>query len=161
MRHIHALDKKAIDRQLERLDTHGVSRRDFARLATAGIAMGAAARALGLPTAAIAAPNGKIAYMYFSSRLQYCLTVKKSVEDTTGALKIGVTSADAELNSEHELDQYEQLAASPISPARTRPGSRMSGRRSRGLPRSTPANTTPITPIRMITMRPSKSRRSC
>ena len=104
-------DKKLIDRHLDRLDTRGVSRRDFVQLVTAGVAVGAAARTLGLPTAAIAAPSGKIAYMYFSSRLQYCLTVKKSVEDTTAALKIGSTSADAELNSEHQLDQYEQLAA--------------------------------------------------
>jgi ABC-type sugar transport system substrate-binding protein len=104
-------DKKLIDRHLDRLDTRGVSRRDFVQLVTAGVAVGAAARTLGLPTAAIAAPSGKIAYMYFSSRLQYCLTVKKSVEDTTAALKIGNTSADAELNSEHQLDQYEQLAA--------------------------------------------------
>ena len=111
MRIIRPLDKTSIDRQLARLDTRGVSRRDFGRLVTAGVAMGAAARAIGLPTAAIADPSGKIAYMYFSSRLQYCLTVKKSVEDTTAALKVGVTSADAQLNSEHELDQYEQLVA--------------------------------------------------
>jgi ribose transport system substrate-binding protein len=49
--------------------------------------------------------------MYFSSRLQHCLTVSKAVEHATAALGIASTSADAELNSEHQLDHYEQLAA--------------------------------------------------
>jgi ribose transport system substrate-binding protein len=43
--------------------------------------------------------------------LQYCLTVSKAVEHTSEALGIASTSADAELNSQHQLDQYEQLAA--------------------------------------------------
>ncbi len=104
-------NKKVVDGHLDRLDTRGVSRRDFVSLMSAGAAAGAMAQALGWPSAAVAAPNGKLAYMYFSSRLQYCLTVSKAVENTTAALGWTSVSADAELNSQHELDQYEQLAA--------------------------------------------------
>ncbi len=104
-------NKKTVDRHLDRLDTRGVSRREFVQLMSAGVAAGAMARALGWPNAAVAAPNGKLAYMYFSSRLQYCLTVSKAVEHTTAALGWNSVSLDAELNSQHELDQYEQLSA--------------------------------------------------
>ena len=104
-------DKTVVDRHLGRLNTHGVSRRDFVSLMSAGAAACAMAQALGWPSAAVAAPNGKLAYMYFSSRLQYCLTVSKAVENTTAALGWTSVSADAELNSQHQLDQYEQLAA--------------------------------------------------
>jgi ribose transport system substrate-binding protein len=78
---------------------------------SAGAAASAMAASLGWASGAVAAPSGKIAYMYFSSRLQYCLTVSKAVEHTSEALGIASTSADAELNSQHQLDQYEQLAA--------------------------------------------------
>jgi ABC-type sugar transport system substrate-binding protein len=104
-------DKRVIDRHLDRLNTHGVSRRDFVSLMSAGAAASAMAASLGWTSGAVAAPSGKIAYMYFSSRLQYCLTVSKAVEHTSEALGIASTSADAELNSQHQLDQYEQLAA--------------------------------------------------
>lgn len=111
MRKHNFVTRKVIDRHLDRLDTRGVSRREFAQLMMAGAAAGAMASSFGWPTAAVASPNGKLAYMYFSSRLQYCLTVSKAVEHTTEALGWRMTSADAELNSQHELDQYEQLAA--------------------------------------------------
>lgn len=84
-------NKKIVDQHLDRLNSRGVSRRDFVSLMSAGAAVGALARAVGLPTAAVAAPSGKIAYMYFSSRLQYCLTVSKAVENTTAALGLGFT----------------------------------------------------------------------
>jgi len=47
--------------------------------------------------------------MYFSSRLQYCLTVSKAVQDCTAALGVESVSADAEVNSAHEVDQLQQL----------------------------------------------------
>ena len=102
-------DKRVIDRHLDKLNTHGVSRRYFTSLISAGVVAGLAADALGLPSVAVAAPSGKIAYMYFSSRLQYCLTVSKAVQDCTAALGIESTSADAEFNSNHEFDQLQQL----------------------------------------------------
>ena len=54
-------DRKVVGRHLERLDTTGVSRRDFLALASAGAAAAAGASALGLPNVAVAAPSGKLA----------------------------------------------------------------------------------------------------
>jgi hypothetical protein len=71
MRSIDLGNKKVVDRYLDRLDTRGVSRRDFTRLISAGVAAGMAAEAMGVPASAYAAENGKIAYMYFSATLEY------------------------------------------------------------------------------------------
>jgi ABC-type sugar transport system substrate-binding protein len=111
MRQVDFSSKKTVDRHLGRLDTKGVSRREFVSLMSAGAAAAAAAAAFGLPGGAIASPSGKIAYMYFSSRLQYCLTANESVKNAAEALGWNATSADAELNSEHEFNQFEQMSA--------------------------------------------------
>ena len=108
-RGIDLSDTKMIDHHLERLDTYGVSRRDFMQVVAGGIAAGAAAEALGMPVSAYAAKNGKIAYMYFSATLQYCRTVSKSVHDTAAALGAKAVSLDAEFNSNKEYDQFQQL----------------------------------------------------
>jgi hypothetical protein len=56
-------DRTVVDAHMERLDTQGLSRRQFLSLASAGIAAGAAASALGIPNVAVADPSGKIAYL--------------------------------------------------------------------------------------------------
>jgi ribose transport system substrate-binding protein len=102
-------DKRFIDSHLDRLDSTGVSRRDFARLVAGGVAAGLAGELMGAPITAYAAENGKIAYMYFSATLQYCRTVSKSVQDTAAALGAKSVSLDAEFNSNKEYDQFQQL----------------------------------------------------
>ncbi len=42
-------DKRVVDRHMDRLDTTGVSRRDFLALASAGAAASVAAATMGLP----------------------------------------------------------------------------------------------------------------
>ncbi len=109
MRRIDLSNKKVIDSHLDRLDTRGVSRRDFVKLVSAGFAAGVAAEAVGIPASAYAAENGKIAYMYFSATLEYCRTVSKSVQDTAAAQGARTVSLDAEFNSNKEFDQFQQL----------------------------------------------------
>ena len=109
MRSIDLGNKKVVDRYLDRLDTRGVSRRDFTKLISAGVAAGMAAEALGVPASAYAAENAKIAYMYFSATLEYCRTVSKSVQDTAKAFGARSVSLDAEFNSNKEFDQFQQL----------------------------------------------------
>ena len=109
MRSIDLGNKKVVDRYLDRLDTRGVSRRDFTKLISAGVAAGMAAEAMGVPASAYAAENGKIAYMYFSATLEYCRTVSKSVQDTAKAFGARSVSLDAEFNSNKEFDQFQQL----------------------------------------------------
>src|SRR5689334_19536570 len=56
-------DKKFVDSHLDKLNTRGVSRREFTAMLAAGTALGLAAEAFGVPSVAVAAPSGKIAYM--------------------------------------------------------------------------------------------------
>jgi hypothetical protein len=56
-------DKKFVDSHLDKLNTKGVTRREFTALLTAGTALGLAAESFGVPSVAVAAPSGKIAYM--------------------------------------------------------------------------------------------------
>ena len=103
------MDKKLVDRHLERMDAHGISRRDFVQVVGGGIAAGMAAELMGVPVSAYASENGKIAYMYFSATLEYCRTVSQSVQDTASALGARSVSLDAEFNSNKEYDQFQQL----------------------------------------------------
>jgi len=50
--------KSVVDRHMEALDTHGVSRREFRALASAGALAGATAAAMGVPAVAIADQGG-------------------------------------------------------------------------------------------------------
>jgi hypothetical protein len=54
-------NKKVVDNHFDRLNTNGVSRREFVSLISAGAAAGAMASSLGWGSAAVAAPSGKIA----------------------------------------------------------------------------------------------------
>ena len=65
---------------MERLDTSGVSRRDFLALATAGAAAAAGAVALGLPNVAVAAPSGKLAFLTAYYRNEYNTIADKAFE---------------------------------------------------------------------------------
>jgi ABC-type sugar transport system substrate-binding protein len=102
-------DKKFVDSHLDKLNTKGVTRREFTALLTAGTALGLAAESFGVPSVAVAAPSGKIAYMYFSSRLAYCRTVSQAVKDYSDALGIAMSGHDAEFNSNKQFDQFQQL----------------------------------------------------
>jgi Leu/Phe-tRNA-protein transferase len=48
------MDKKLVDRHLERMDAHGISRRDFVQVVGGGIAAGMAAELMGVPVSAYA-----------------------------------------------------------------------------------------------------------
>jgi hypothetical protein len=73
-------DRKVVDRHLERLDTTGVSRRDFLALASAGAAAAAGASALGLPNVAVAAPSGKLAFLTAYYRNEYNAIADKAFD---------------------------------------------------------------------------------
>ncbi len=77
--------RKVVDRHMERLDSHGVSRREFLALASAGAAAAAGAAALGLPSVAVADPGGKLAFLTAFYRNEYNLIVDKAFESTSKA----------------------------------------------------------------------------
>lgn len=106
--------KRIIDRHLDALDTHGVSRRDFLALASASAIAGATATTLGLPGLALADNSGKIAHLMMTLRLEYVVNANSGAHGAAEALGLGITSVDGELDSERQLNQFEQQATSGV-----------------------------------------------
>jgi hypothetical protein len=75
-----------IDRHMDRLDCQGISRRDFLSIASAGLAATAAAGAMGRPSVAVADPSGKLAYLAWTTRVEYMVQAGKAIEAATKAL---------------------------------------------------------------------------
>ncbi|GGC45889.1 sugar ABC transporter substrate-binding protein [Chelatococcus reniformis] len=108
-RHFPAFDnKRVVDAHLDRLDTRGVSRRDFLALASAGALAGAVAGAAGLPGAAVASPDGKLVYLAWTSRVEYMIQAGKAVEAASKALGLGYAFLDGQFDSQRQLNQFEQ-----------------------------------------------------
>lgn len=110
--------KRVIDAHMDRLDTRGVSRRDFLAVASAGVVAGATAAAFGLPTAAVAAPSGKLAFLTAFYRNEYNLILDKAFASATKALDFGgYTALDGQFDSQLQLNQFEQQAAAGVQSA--------------------------------------------
>lgn len=103
--------KSQIDHHLDRLDTRGVSRRDFLSLASAGVAATAAAATLGRPSVAVADPSGKLAYLAWTTRVQYMVQAGKAIDAACKALGLGYTLLDAQFDSQRQYNQFEQQVA--------------------------------------------------
>lgn len=83
--------KAEIDRHLDRLDTQFVSRRDFLSLASAGVAATAAGTAIGRPAVAVADPSGKLAYLAWTTRVEYLVQASKAIKAACKALTLRYT----------------------------------------------------------------------
>ncbi|WP_203427049.1 sugar ABC transporter substrate-binding protein [Sinorhizobium sp. BG8] len=101
--------KKVIDHHMDRLDTSGVSRRDFLALATAGIAAGAFASAAGIPNVAVADPSGKLAYFAWSASTEYNQLVSKGAEAVAREYGFNYVLLDGQIDSTRQLNQFELL----------------------------------------------------
>jgi len=110
-------DRKVVDRHLDRLDTQGVSRRDFLALASAGAAAAAGAAALGLPNVAVAAPSGKLAFLTAYYRNEYNTIADKAFADATKAFDIPYVVLDGNFDSQLQLNQFEQQAVAGTTAA--------------------------------------------
>lgn len=104
--------KSEIDRHLDRLDTRGVSRRDFLSIASAGVAAAAAATAGGKPAVAVADPSGKLAYLAWTTRVEYLVQASKAIEAASKALGLSYTLLDSQFDSQRQLSQFEQQIVS-------------------------------------------------
>lgn len=102
-------DRTVVDAHMERLDTQGLSRRQFLSLASAGIAAGAAASALGIPNVAVADPSGKIAYLAWSASTEYNQLVSKGAEAASKVYGFNYTLLDGQINVARQLNQFEEL----------------------------------------------------
>ncbi|MDQ0391343.1 sugar ABC transporter substrate-binding protein [Labrys monachus] len=111
-------DKRVVDRHMDRLDTTGVSRRDFLALASAGAAAAVAAATMGLPSVAVASPDGKLAFLTAFYRNEYNVILDKAFADATKDLGFGgYTALDGNFDSQLQLNQFEQQEAAGIQSA--------------------------------------------
>lgn len=103
--------KSVIDSHMDRLDTHGVSRREFLSIASASAVAGATAGSFGIPFVAVAAENGKMAHLMMTMRMEYTNNAQVGAAGAANALGMSITSADGNFDSEQQLNQFEQQMA--------------------------------------------------
>jgi ABC-type sugar transport system substrate-binding protein len=96
---------------MSELDTHGISRRDFLKLASAGAVVSAAAISLGMPSVAVADPTSKMAHLIMTLRLEYCANADVGAHGAASALGLNIVSVDGQLDSERQLNQFEDQMA--------------------------------------------------
>jgi ABC-type sugar transport system substrate-binding protein len=101
-------DRLVVDRHLEQLDTHGVSRRDFLRFASASAAAAAGAAAMGLPSVALADPSGKLAYLSGYMVNEWNQQVASSGAQASKDLGFNFVALDSHLNAQEQANQFEQ-----------------------------------------------------
>lgn len=102
---------RTIDRHMDRLDCQGISRRDFLSVASAGLAATAAAGAMGRSSVAVAAPSGKLAYLAWTTRVEYMVQAGKAIDAATKALGLSYTLLDGQFDSQRQFNQFEQQIA--------------------------------------------------
>lgn len=107
-------DKAVIDKHMGELDVHGVSRREFLALASYGAIASVTAAALGMPAVAAADAGGRIAHLVMTQRLEYCVNADAGAQQAAKALDMRLTSLDGQLNSERQLNQFEEELAAGV-----------------------------------------------
>ncbi|WP_186292028.1 sugar ABC transporter substrate-binding protein [Ancylobacter moscoviensis] len=107
-------DKKVVDSHMDRLDTHGVSRRDFLALASAGAAASLGAASLGMPTAAVASPDGKLAFLTGFMFNEWNTTFDRTAKTAAAEFGIAYTSLDSQFDAQRQLNQFEQQVAGNV-----------------------------------------------
>ncbi|MBX6322209.1 MAG: substrate-binding domain-containing protein [Rhodospirillaceae bacterium] len=107
-------NRKVVDSVMERLDTHGVSRREFLQTATVGALAAATAYGCGFPAVAVAQEGGKLGHLMMSLTLEYVVNADAGARQAAEALGMSYTSVDGQFDSGRQLNQFEQFAASGV-----------------------------------------------
>jgi len=106
--------KKVLDDHMARLDLNGVSRREFLAFASASAVASASALSLGLPGVALAHHSGKMAHLMMTLRLEYVANADTGARGAAGALGLEINSVDGQLDSQRQLNQFEQQMAAGV-----------------------------------------------
>lgn len=109
-RNLH--DPKVIGNYMERLDTHGVSRREFLATASAGAAAAAFAASFGLPQVAVASPDGRLAFISAFMSNEYNQILNGAFEAATRDLGFAYVGLDSQFDGERQFNQFEQQVTS-------------------------------------------------
>jgi ABC-type sugar transport system substrate-binding protein len=104
-------ERRVVDAHMERLDLHGVSRREFLQFASASAIASASALGWGFPGVALADKGGKMAHLMMTLRLEYVANADTGAHGAAQALGMDITSVDGQLDSERQLNQFEQQIA--------------------------------------------------
>lgn len=108
-------DKKVIDRHMDAYGTSGLSRRDFLAFATASAVAASYAGSIGAPGVAVAATSGKIAHLMMTLQLEYVANADAGAKGAAAALGLEQTAVDGQLDSERQLNQFEQQATAGVN----------------------------------------------
>jgi len=103
--------KSVVDAHMERLDTWGVSRRQFLSLASASAVAGATASWFGLPAVAVASPDGRMAHLMMTMRMEYTNNAQLGAAGAAEAFGWSIGTADGQFDSAQQLNQFEQQMA--------------------------------------------------
>ncbi len=101
-------DRRVIDRHMDAAGLSGVSRREFLQFSSASVAAMAVASSMGLPGVAIAAEGGKMAHLMMTLRLEYVANADAGATSAAKALGMEKAEFDGQLDSERQLNQFEQ-----------------------------------------------------
>ena len=104
-------NRKVVDGTMERLDLHGIGRRDFLAFASVSAIAAATATTMGFPSVAVADKGGKMAHLMMTLRLEYVANADTGAHGAAEALGMEITSVDGQLDSERQLNQFEQQIA--------------------------------------------------
>ena len=104
-------DRKVVDRTMERLDLHGIGRRDFLAFASVSAIAAATAASMGFPGVALADSGGKMGHLIMGLALEYCANADAGALQAATALGMEHNSVDGQFDSERQLNQFEQQMA--------------------------------------------------
>ncbi len=108
-------NSRSVDTHLARLDTTSVSRRDFLAMTSAGVAATAFAGAAGLPSVSLASTDGKLAYLAWTSRVEFMIQASRATEAATKQFGFNYTYLDGQIDSQKQLDQAEQQLGAGVN----------------------------------------------
>jgi ABC-type sugar transport system substrate-binding protein len=101
-------DRRVVDAHMDRLDMHGVSRREFLAFASASAIASASGLSLGFPAVALAQTGGKMAHLMMTMAMDYTVNADSGAHGAAEALGLEITSVDGQFDSERQLNQFEQ-----------------------------------------------------
>jgi ABC-type sugar transport system substrate-binding protein len=108
-------DRKIVDRHMDAFDLHGVSRREFLAFSTASAMAAIYAGVAGFPGVAVAATSGKMAHLMMTLRLEYVANADVGAKGAAAALGLEHFAVDGQLDSERQLNQFEQQVTAGVN----------------------------------------------
>ena len=100
--------KSVVDRHMERLDTHGVSRRDFLSFASAAAVAAASAKAFGLGQVALADGGDKLAYLSGYLRNEWNVQFSDAIQEAGRQFGYSYTALDSQIDGQRQYNQFEE-----------------------------------------------------